>query len=181
MHIGRFTWASAYQSLPLLSKPIFREIAGCGNADNEGEAATDVMSLIGNKADAEAKDIVAHLLAGEIARILRLPVEDITYQRPLAEFGMDSLMGLELRMGIQKRFGLEIPLVSISGGTCLDDFATTILQKLRKRESGESAADEGAHSVLASQHLSDDLDEAQRSTVRNILDTHHDKTTRILS
>ncbi|WP_108819657.1 type I polyketide synthase [Pseudovibrio sp. Alg231-02] len=181
VHIGRFAWAAAHQSLSLLSKPLFREIVGRSDTDGDSDSATDILSLIEGKSDTEAKEIVAHILAGEIGRILRLPAEDISHQRPLAEFGMDSLMGLELRMGIQKRFNLEIPLVSISGGTCLDDFAAQILQKLRKREGGEASAEDGSHSVLASQHLSDDLDDAQKSTVREILDTHQDKTARLLN
>lgn len=90
-------------------------------------------------------------------------------------------MGLELRMGIQKRFALEIPLVSISGGTCLDDFTAQILQKLRKREIGEHPIEGGFHTTLASQHLSDDMDEEQQSTMRNILDTQQDKTARVLN
>ncbi len=181
VHIGRFAWAAAHQSLPLLSKPLFREIVASNDADGDSDGAADILSLIEGKSDTEAKEIVTHILSGEIGRILRLPAEDISHQRPLAEFGMDSLMGLELRMGIQKRFNLEIPLVSISGGTCLDDFAAQILQKLRKREGGEASAEDGSHSVLASQHLSDDLDEAQKSTVREILDTHQGETARILN
>ncbi|SDR44876.1 type I polyketide synthase [Pseudovibrio sp. Tun.PSC04-5.I4] len=181
IYIGRFAWASAHQSLPLLSKPLFKEIVARSEAGNDGEGKTDIMSLIDGKTDADAKKIVAHLLAGEISHILRLPVEDISFQRPLAELGMDSLMGLELRMGVKKRFDLEIPLTSISGGTCLDDFATQILQKLRKREIGEHSKEDGSHSVLASQHLSNDLDEGQQSVVRDILDTQHNKTARILN
>ncbi len=181
VHIGRFGWTAAHQSLPLLSKPLFSEIVGRNDADGDSEGATDIHSLIEGKSDAEAKDVVAHILAAEIGKILRLPAEDISYQRPLAEFGMDSLMGLELRMGIQKRFNLEIPLVSISGGTCLDDFAGQILLKLRKREGGEALGEDGAHGVLASQHLSDDLDDSQKSTVHAILDTHQDKAARILN
>ncbi|EEA93550.1 type I polyketide synthase [Pseudovibrio sp. JE062] len=181
VHIGRFAWAAAHQSLSLLSKPLFQEIVGRTDVDGDSDGATDILSLIEGKSDAEAKEVVAHILAGEIGRILRLPAEDISHQRPLAEFGMDSLMGLELRMGIQKRFNLEIPLVSISGGTCLDDFAAQILQKLRKREGGDASAEEGSHNVLASQHLSDDLDDAQKSSVREILDTHQDKSARILN
>ncbi len=181
VHIGRFGWTAAHQSLPLLSKPLFSEIVGRNDADGDSEGATDIHSLIEGKSDAEAKDVVAHILAAEIGKILRLPAEDISYQRPLAEFGMDSLMGLELRMGIQKRFNLEIPLVSISSGTCLDDFAGQILLKLRKREGGEALGEDGAHGVLASQHLSDDLDDSQKSTVHAILDTHQDKAARILN
>ncbi|SDQ15802.1 type I polyketide synthase [Pseudovibrio sp. Tun.PSC04-5.I4] len=181
VYIGRFTWPAAHQTLPLLSKPLFREIVGRGESNNDGDGTTDITLLIEGKSEEEAKEVVAHLLASEIAHILRLPVEDIAYQRPLAEFGMDSLMGLELRLAIQKRFGLEIPLVSISGGTSLEDFAAQILQKFRKRGVEEYVIEDGTHTVLASQHLSDDLNEEQRSAVSHILDTQHNKTARILN
>ncbi len=181
VHIGRFAWGVAEQTLPLLGKPMFSQIVKSNDLDRDSTGSADILALIAGKEDKQAQEIVGNILATEIGRILRLPAEDISQERPLAELGMDSLMGLELRISIQNRFDLEIPILSISGGTCLGDFSGQILQKLRKRETLDNSAPEIIPNELANQHLSDQLDDTQRNALHEILNTQYDKTTKVLS
>lgn len=51
-------------------------------------------------------------------------------------------MALELRLTLEKKFGFELPLLSIGSGRTLDDLAAVALSSLRTPESappGESA------------------------------------------
>ncbi len=170
LYVGRFDWQAATQMLPVLKQPYFENIvSGLGDKPGE-ETAINIAELIAGKGDKEAKNIIAGLLAREIADILRLPVEDIGVQRPLADFGMDSLMGLELRTGIHRRFDIEIPLISINGGTCIDDFAAQILARIKRNQADELAGDDMVKDNLAGQHLHEDLTEEQKAALHKMID-----------
>lgn len=138
---ARFQFGGMAIDLPILSTPAFSGIAqGAGLAAGSGEA--DIKSLIAGKSDSEARRMVADLVAGEVARILRLPPRDVDLDRPLSELGMDSLMALELRMCLEGKFGIELPLVAITAVNNLRDLGGRILQSIQSGDAGE--ADEGS-------------------------------------
>ncbi|WP_102868705.1 type I polyketide synthase [Pseudovibrio exalbescens] len=179
MHIGRFDWSTALSTLPLLKSPSFDQLTKQFGSTADSQDQLDLEQLVAGKSEREAVEIISKLLAGEIGRILRLPPEEIGSKKPLAEFGMDSLMGLELRMGIQQRFGVEIPLVSITGGTCIEDFALQILKRLGNEAASGSTAS-SSHETLASQHVSDDLSDEQKQAVQKALESQGNKVASIL-
>jgi hypothetical protein len=58
----------------------------------------------------------------------------------LSEIGMDSLMGLELKMAMEERFGIEVPLVAMRAGKSLADIAAHLTAELRPSVAGETGA-----------------------------------------
>jgi phthiocerol/phenolphthiocerol synthesis type-I polyketide synthase C len=80
-----------------------------------------------------------------VARIFRLPPEEIELKRPLDELGLDSMMSLDLRMSIEKRFGIELPVVAITAGVSINDLAVKLIAGLR---SGRSAPEDDALRIM---------------------------------
>jgi len=78
-----------------------------------------------------------------VGRIFRLPAEEIDVARPLDELGLDSMMSLDLRMSIEQRFGIELPVVAISAGMSVNDLAARLIACLRS--AGEPAEDAKLH------------------------------------
>lgn len=130
-----------------------RELAVMGGAsfaalrpsfDEAGEASgeDDLVALIREQSDGEARATVLRLLTAELGRILRLPPDSIDPARPLGEIGMDSLMGLELDMEMQRRHKVALPMLGLSAGATLQDVADKVLRKLRPsaEATGEAAA-----------------------------------------
>ena len=113
--------------------------------------------MIAGKSEGEACTIVARLVASEVARIFRLATEEIEVARPLDELGMDSMMSLDLRMGIEKRFGVELPIVAISAGVSVNDLATRLIAGLRAGGSDEKPAGE-VELQLLQQHGAGEVD-----------------------
>ncbi|SEQ36436.1 Acyl transferase domain-containing protein [Faunimonas pinastri] len=116
--------------LPTLRSPTFSGLVQRGSGARGGDDI-DLLALIEGRTDAEARDLVTTLLAHELSAVLRLPAAEIDLKRPLADLGMDSLMGIELRMGIEKRFALELPQIAITAGKSLTEIAQTILAQAR--------------------------------------------------
>lgn len=77
----------------------------------------------------------------EAARILRLSGGDIDPHRPLAEIGMDSLMALELRLAIEARLRLDLPLMSISDGTSVAALAARLAGLLSQPQQATQVAE----------------------------------------
>jgi NADPH:quinone reductase-like Zn-dependent oxidoreductase/acyl carrier protein len=114
--------------LPLLGTTLFERLT---LADGGGEVvAADLRGLIAGRTPAEAREAVARALAGEVATILRLPPGLLDPGRPLADFGMDSLMAVELRAAVELRFGVDLPLFSLSEGITLATIAARLTDPL---------------------------------------------------
>lgn len=136
---AEFRHDGLFRNLPILATPTFR-----GLFDDTDQVAalatTDLAALIAGKSDAQAQQILAELVAEEIARILRLSKKEVDLDRPLDEIGMDSLMSLELRMSIEAKYGVELPLVSITSVKSLRDVGRRMLQSLRHGDGTEVGA-----------------------------------------
>jgi acyl transferase domain-containing protein/NADPH:quinone reductase-like Zn-dependent oxidoreductase/acyl carrier protein len=136
-------WGALRRQLPLMESPLFVEMSGAGGDD---AAEVDLKALLAESTPEEARDRVTVLLVDEVARIMKLAVDRVEPQRPLAELGMDSLMAVELRLAVEQRFGISIPLLALSEGATLTAMAGRIVRSLGSAE-GEAAA--GEHTQMA--------------------------------
>ncbi|MGI4746374.1 MAG: SDR family NAD(P)-dependent oxidoreductase, partial [Janthinobacterium lividum] len=124
-----FRPGEALQSLKLLQTPTFAQVFA--TADGIAQSEVDLATRIAGKSAGDARALVASLVATEVARIFRLPPEEIELARPLDELGLDSMMSLDLRMSIEKRFGIELPVVAITAGISVNDLAARLITSLR--------------------------------------------------
>ena len=147
----------AMRDMKLLQTPAFARLFR-GRGEAETGDSVDVLKLIEGLSEVEAKVKVAELLAVEVGRILRLSAEELDIHRPLSELGMDSLMGLELRMDIEKRFGVELPLIAITSVTNLTDLAGRMIQNLRPGEGAAESSESQVDRSLYEKHATDDAE-----------------------
>ena len=115
--------------LPLLASPLYEFLATGGAAAEEGGGG-DLRAMIADRTPDDARRVVAEALAAEVAAILQLPPSGVGVSRPLAEFGMDSLMAVELRTAVEARFGVNLPLFSLSEGMTLTALASKLVDPL---------------------------------------------------
>ncbi len=161
--VAPMSWEPARQQLPLLAKPLFGPLMAREAASVAAPgAAIDVVAQISVLDEAGARELVCRHLSDEIARIFRMPVADVNPSRSLAELGMDSLMGLELRLAVQQRLGADIPLSAMAGNQTLAEVAGRIAGTLRRGNGAVVTGGEArvgvADADLARQHVSSDLD-----------------------
>ncbi|MBS9478928.1 type I polyketide synthase [Ancylobacter radicis] len=127
----------------------------------EGAGDGDLLTLIADQSDTEARATVMRLLTHEVARILRLPAESIEPTRALGDIGMDSLMALELDMEMQRRHKVALPMLGLGAGASLQNVGEKLLRKLRpsvETGTGEPILAAGLHlsadtAELAGRHL----------------------------
>jgi phthiocerol/phenolphthiocerol synthesis type-I polyketide synthase C len=153
--IAPIDWGSARRELAFLASPMFAQVlAGAEMGPQDTAEQIDLAALVRGKDAREAREAVAEILSHEVARILKLPAKEISPQRPLAELGMDSLMGLELRMSVERRFDIELPLVAIGDSTTLTTIAQSIVSRIHEPDTMEASV---ANADLIHRHISDDV------------------------
>jgi phthiocerol/phenolphthiocerol synthesis type-I polyketide synthase C len=113
-------WNDARRFLPILASPMFSEARASGFTSTSDESFSE--RLTGLDPDG-ALALLKTVIAEEAATILRLPASGIDPLRPLSEMGMDSLMAVELRLALESRLRVDLPLVSLAEGTSVASIA----------------------------------------------------------
>ena len=127
MGFADIRWGSLGGSLPWLRSPMFEEVQGGAGSP---AAEVDLRELLATCAPEEAREKVVALLTEEVARITKLAASRIEPGRPLVELGMDSLMAVELRLAVEQRFGLSLPVLALSEGATLQALAGRVIKML---------------------------------------------------
>ncbi len=116
-------WTQARRFLPVLVGPLFSELRAKAGAAAADEAFADRLAEMDPQA---ALDLLRTIVAEEAARILRLPADGVQPLRPLSQMGMDSLMAVELRLALEGRLGVDLPLMSLAEGTSVSSIAARL-------------------------------------------------------
>ncbi len=126
-------WGEARRILPVLGTPLFSEI----RYNHEGSATDErLMESLRSLDPDAAQTLLQKVVAEEAERILRLPPGDLDRMRPLSELGMDSLMAVELRLALEGRLRIDLPLVSLVEGTSVASIAIRLGNGLTVRAEG---------------------------------------------
>ncbi len=167
-----FDWHALQRFLPGSRSPYFdwvRRAAGQPmDSPTQGE---DIRTLLQGLAPEEAKTLIAERLAAEVAQILQIPADRIDPARSLYDLGMDSLMGVELVLGIEKRFGVSLPVMALNEGPSIDRIAERLATSLTGGEhEGDPDGNRLAELVsgMAAQHAEDFTPEEVAEAVEDV-------------
>jgi acyl carrier protein len=111
VHLARVAWGGLSGALPILAEPAFAAVRAAPGAAADG---ADLRAELRALPPEEARASLVRLAQEEIARILRLPAEAVGADAPVAGLGLDSLGGLELRMALERRLGVQVPLAAVT-------------------------------------------------------------------
>jgi NADPH:quinone reductase-like Zn-dependent oxidoreductase/NADP-dependent 3-hydroxy acid dehydrogenase YdfG/acyl carrier protein len=124
-------WPTLSRLLPSARNPLFevlrRQAGPATDADTNGE---DIHALIAGKAPEEVRGIVQSLVLQTVAQILCIGAERIDPVRSLLDLGMDSLMGVELALGLEGRFGIQLPAMMLNEGPTVKRISLRIAERI---------------------------------------------------
>lgn len=145
-------WGSLRRVLPGISAPRIAHLLHSRGKTDEAEAVNLRQLLLGLPPHEALAEITTQL-AQAVSTITSIPADQLEPQKNLAEFGMDSLMAVELSLSIEDRFGVSIPNLSLSQGGTMAALAQRIALSLSEPENGEQP---DAMQDVASRHLAED-------------------------
>ncbi|NOG70432.1 type I polyketide synthase [Roseicella sp. DB1501] len=134
---ARLAWGEARAALAILDEPCFAAVRGA--AAPAGDAA-DLKARLRAAPEAEALGLLREALSTELGRILRLPPGAVPAEAPLSGLGLDSLGGMELRLGLEQRLGMPVPLSAVTDTLTVDSLARRLAGSLRNAQASEEAA-----------------------------------------
>ncbi|MEU2038142.1 type I polyketide synthase [Nocardia niwae] len=122
-------WALAHR--PSTRTPRFAEqvSAAGGGASGAGALRAEILQL-----GAEQRgEVVAYLLAEQLAAVLGVDAETIDLNTPLPELGMDSLMGMEFGARVVQVLGTQLSVLAVIGLT-LRGLGARIAEQIAQEE-----------------------------------------------
>jgi hypothetical protein len=125
------SWHEARRFLPILATPLFADVRSDVETAPGDDSLIDRLATLGSD---EALALLKTVVAEEAANILRLPSGSFDVLRPLSEIGMDSLMAVELRLALETRLRIDLPLVSLAEGTSVSSIAGRLVAAVSGRQ-----------------------------------------------
>ncbi|HVG20470.1 MAG TPA: amino acid adenylation domain-containing protein, partial [Blastocatellia bacterium] len=101
--------------------------SSASESERPDDVSTDVL---------ESRESVEAWLAARLAAKLRVGPREVDLHRPLAEYGLDSLMAVELMHDIELGLGLTMPMASILHGPTISELAARAMAQQYALPSG---------------------------------------------
>ncbi|MCB5363039.1 SDR family NAD(P)-dependent oxidoreductase [Pusillimonas sp. CC-YST705] len=134
-------WRALSRFLPSADAPKFSEVARHADAGGDDDAqSNDVAHLLATLNDEELQPRFADMLKAEISEILRVPTDKIDPTRSVYDMGLDSLMGVELVVALENRFGIRLPVMALNESPTVEKLAQRLVVLLRGDDSPKPVA-----------------------------------------
>ncbi|HQS99331.1 MAG TPA: SDR family NAD(P)-dependent oxidoreductase [Thiobacillus sp.] len=143
--VANFDWNALARVLPAAGGSRFGILNRSLKRGDLSEDVTDMRACIAGKSFEEAAAIVRQLVVQEVAEILAMAPDRIAPARPLHDLGLDSLMAVELALGLEQRLGIQLPVMMLNESPSVEKITRRIVETLLgdadEADTGGDAAD----------------------------------------
>ena len=160
--IAPMRWGALVADLPVVASPLYARVERRRTAAQAAEGAQSLAAMIAGLDGPAAVRKLTAVFRAEAAIILRQPVEEVDPARPLNDLGFDSLMGVELKLSAEEKYGVALPGLSIGDGATLTTIAARVAADLTAAQADRTDAGAAPDVVgeLAARHVGADLQAA---------------------
>lgn len=157
---ANFDWPVLARLLPSAAKGSrFAQLNWRYQDANAAQDGLDIRSLLQGKTAAEVGAVIEELVAQQVAQILCIAPERITPHASLHDMGMDSLMAVELALGLEQRFGIQLPVMMLGDSPSVHKVSAKIADKLLGSDTAQGVSDNSVPSTMVgkvvAQHAAD--------------------------
>jgi acyl transferase domain-containing protein/NADPH:quinone reductase-like Zn-dependent oxidoreductase/NADP-dependent 3-hydroxy acid dehydrogenase YdfG/acyl carrier protein len=144
--VANFDWNTLARVLPSASGSRFAILNRSLKNTGQAERQTGFQALIAEKSPEEVAVVVKQLVIQEVAQILAIGPDRIDPARSLHDQGLDSLMAVELALGLEQHIGIQLPVMMLNESPTVEKVTRRIVDKLLGSTEEE---DQGAASLDA--------------------------------
>jgi len=151
--IANFDWRVLSKYLPSSGSQRFADLKHLLSQQIGAEDELDIKALVEGKPEHEVRGVIVSMVTFEVSQILCISPEKIDIIKPLHDIGLDSLMAVELALGLERKVGIQLPVMLLNDSPTVERVANLIVNKLIS--SDESPVEDTTHVMvqqLASQH-----------------------------
>jgi acyl carrier protein len=148
MAVLPIAWDRVLGHVPAGSEPPFYSELATEVREREVLAAQpanrdNLLSELSQASAETRRDLVSRFLEEHVRRVLGIGKTDrLNPDEPLAQMGLDSLMGIELKSRVGTELGIDIPLQKFVGASSLTGLASLLLEQLTLASLSSAALDE---------------------------------------
>ena len=166
-------WKALSRFLPSAGTPKFSELARhAGDSESDEDNSDDLQRMLEELSDADLLTTLTEMLKSEVGEILRVSPNKIDPTQSIYDMGLDSLMGVELVVALESRFGIRLPVMALSQSPTISKLAERIIQQLKGGHEIEGDSDEGKIIAqvkqLAAQHGTEGTEESITNLAKDI-------------
>ncbi|MDX9886290.1 SDR family NAD(P)-dependent oxidoreductase [Thauera sp.] len=146
--VANFDWNALARLLPSAGCDRFAILNRSRKHSSLSDDDADFRALIAGKTPDEVAAIVQQLVTQEVAQILAISPDRIDRSRSLHDLGLDSLMAVELALGLEQRLGIPLPVMMLNESPTAEKVTQRIVHKLLGGAEADDAAASGAEAVV---------------------------------
>ncbi len=147
-------WQTLSRSLPSAAGTRFSELARKEGVHNEQqEQRLDIQQLVTDLSAEELLATLIELLKQEVGAVLRIDPSKLDPHQPLADMGLDSLMGVELAVALESLCGVKIPVLVLSDSPTILKLTHYLIGQLTTPRSTSESGDTSETEELVQQVL----------------------------
>ncbi len=155
LHIlANVDWGTVVGMLPHAAAR-FKFVASHTGRQTTPEATEDIQILLAGKDPEQAMTVIRDLIAAEVAHVLALGVEQVPMDRSLQSMGLDSLMAVELAVGLEQRVGVRLPVMMFQDSPTVEQVAERIMARLSGAITDKDDQPSAMFAELARRHAED--------------------------
>lgn len=134
---ANFEWPTLARLLAPATRFAALDAARVMSTDDQNDS--DFRSMVTGKSGAEIHQLVSQQVAREVSAILGVSEERIGHEQALHDLGLDSLMAVELAMGLERRVGVQLPVMMLNDAPTIAKVAAKITARLGGEDAPEEA------------------------------------------
>lgn len=135
-------WAAIGASLSGRRPSLIADLLPTGETTTDSGVDTKLRDRLRSLEPSQRNEELSALVTSDLARVMSVDPEGLVPSQPLSEFGIDSLMSLELKNSLERRLGVTLPMAKLLEGPSIDSLAEELTRLL---------SDGDAHDDLATQ------------------------------
>ncbi|MHB8849144.1 MAG: SDR family NAD(P)-dependent oxidoreductase, partial [Burkholderiales bacterium] len=133
-------WKALARFLPNADAAKFSEMARQQfGAEVEIEHDNDIQRMLHELSGEALHTAVVDVMRQEVGEILRIGPDKIDPKRSIYDMGLDSLMGVELVLALESRFGIRLSVMALSESPTIARLAERIIELLTSRTTPEES------------------------------------------
>jgi phthiocerol/phenolphthiocerol synthesis type-I polyketide synthase C len=134
-------WQAMARFLPnAKAKKFSLLIKQLAESDNEEASQLDIHSLMAERSPEELEALFIDMIKQEVSEILRVAIDKIDHNGSIYDMGMDSLMGVELVLALETRFGVRLSVMALAENATIGKLANKLITVLTDEASQPAEA-----------------------------------------
>ncbi|BBP00751.1 type I polyketide synthase [Sulfuriferula nivalis] len=162
-------WKALARFLPSANSAKFSEMAQQDQDNNANtDNGADMQRLLAELTDDELQIAIIAMLKQEVGEILRVAPDKIDANRSIYDMGLDSLMGVELVVALESRFGIRLSVMALSTSPTIAKLAERLITQLKGSDKVEASAVQQQVEQVAAQHGTEMTAESVNNLMRDV-------------